>query len=172
MGGGYTVLLERVREGLSWRWQLAQRERYLRRQFQNGEELVRSYLAREPCQTAVCRDGTIIRHPDRTGLAQTILEVWFEQVYTGKFYRPRPGDTIVDAGANVGLFSLLIARTCLGCRVLAFEPFTENFQLLEANLAAAQTSGVEAIPAGLAGEIGFGVMRELEPVSPRKVPSA
>jgi FkbM family methyltransferase len=154
------VLLKRVREGLSWRWQLAQRKRYLRRQFQNGDELARTYLAKEPCEAAICRDGTNIRHPNRTGLAQTILEVWFDQVYTGKFYHPRPGDTIVDAGANIGLFSLWIARTCPGCRVLAFEPFTENFQLLEANLAASRIRGVEAIPAGLAGEIGCGVMRD------------
>lgn len=160
MSGGYTVLLKRVRDGLSWRWWLAQREWYLRREFQNGEELVRSYLAREPCQTAVCRDGTIIRHPNRTGLAQTILEVWFDQVYTGKFYHPRPGDTIVDAGANIGLFSLWIARTCPGCRILAFEPFAENFRLLETNVAAARIDGVEAIPAGLAGGIGCGVMRD------------
>lgn len=58
------------------------------------------------------------------------------------------------------MFSLLIARTCPGCRILAFEPFAENFRLLEANLAEARIYGVEAIPAGLAGGIGFGVMRD------------
>jgi FkbM family methyltransferase len=153
-------MLKWLSEGLSWRWQIAQRKLYLHSQFQNSEELIRSYLARKPCQAAVCRDGTVIRHPNRTGLAQTILEIWFEQVYTGAFYCPRPGDTIVDAGANVGLFSLWIARTCPGCRVLAFEAFAENFRLLEANLAAGKTCGVEAFPTGLAGKIGFAMMHD------------
>jgi FkbM family methyltransferase len=154
------VFLRRIRDGLLWRWQLTPHKRYLRRQFRNGAELIQSFFTKESCQTAVLRDGTLIRHPARSGLAQTILEIWFEQAYTRGFYRPQTGDTIIDAGANVGLFSIWIARTCPGCRVFAFEPFQENYRLLEANLAAARTSEVTALPLGLAGSIGVAMMRD------------
>ena len=52
-----SVLLQRIREDLSWRWQLAHRKRFLRYQFQNGEELIESYLDQQPCETAVCLDS-------------------------------------------------------------------------------------------------------------------
>ena len=65
------MLLNRVRDALPWRLRLAMRTRYLRKAFRNGEELVRSYLTKTPCDQAVCRDGTLIRHPaGRPGLAQ------------------------------------------------------------------------------------------------------
>jgi FkbM family methyltransferase len=152
-------LYGRVRDALPWRWRLAMQARYLRKTFRNGEELVRSYLTKTPCDQAICRDGTLIRHPaGRTGLAQMILEVWFEQVYTGAFYTPRPGDTIIDAGANIGLFSLLIARNFPTCQIFAFEPFDENYQLLQENLASARASRVRIFPIALAGESGFGAI--------------
>lgn len=42
-------------------------------------------------------------------------------------------NVIVDVGANIGTSSLPLARI-LDCRVLAIEPFPENFKLLRANV--------------------------------------
>lgn len=155
------MLFSRIREALYWRRWKARRVRYLRANFRNANELVRSYLERTACPSAVLPDGTTIRHPaDRTGLAGMLLEVWFDQVYTGRFYTPRPGDTVIDAGANVGAFSLLLARTQPACQVLAFEPFAENFELLRANLGAAVGRTVRLFPMGLSGESSVGVMAD------------
>lgn len=48
----------------------------------------------------------------------------------------RPGDVFIDAGANIGYFSVL-AASVIGPRgrVFAFEPDPDNFRLLEANAA-------------------------------------
>lgn len=47
-----------------------------------------------------------------------------------------PGMTVLDIGANVGLFTLQVLRRCEGnARVLAFEPAPQNFAYLERNLA-------------------------------------
>jgi FkbM family methyltransferase len=153
------VVLDRIRDALAWRWRLATCAHYLRRTFCNGDELARSYTERTPCDRAVCLDGVVIRHPPgRTGLAQMLLEVWYDQVYTRGFYRPRPGDTVIDAGANVGLFSLWLARRHPDCRVLAFEPFDENYRLLVDNLAAAGAANVRPLRVGLAAGSGLGAM--------------
>jgi FkbM family methyltransferase len=89
-----------------------------------------------------------------------LLEVWFEQVYTRGFYIPRTGEVVVDAGANVGLFSIWVARNCPGCRVLAFEPFDENFRLLAENLASAHANNVRAIHGAVAGDSGVAVIAD------------
>ena len=44
----------------------------------------------------------------------------------------KPGDTFVDVGANVGLYSLLAAET--GCAVLAIEPANDMVERLRRNL--------------------------------------
>jgi len=45
----------------------------------------------------------------------------------------KDGDTVWDIGANVGPYSLIIAKMYPNCWVLAFEPVYSNFVLLTAN---------------------------------------
>lgn len=118
------------RESLSLYW-------YLLRTFRNGVELARALHSRRPCGRAVLWSGGEILHPPtRLGLAETISEVWHREAYTfDGFYRPATGGVVVDGGANVGLFTIWTARQARGLRVLAIEPFDENFGYLETNLA-------------------------------------
>ncbi|WP_295641494.1 FkbM family methyltransferase [uncultured Methylibium sp.] len=51
---------------------------------------------------------------------------WIEQM--------APGSTLIDIGANVGMYSLFSAVT-LGIKVFAFEPESQNYALLNANIA-------------------------------------
>ena len=45
----------------------------------------------------------------------------------------RPGDVVVDVGASIGVVALLAAK--LGCRVLAIEAESANYERLRANIA-------------------------------------
>jgi FkbM family methyltransferase len=102
--------------------------------------------------------GTRIVHPaGRVGLVGTLLEVWRDRCYTGTFYSPADGDVVVDAGAHVGLFSILAARTNPRCRVVALEPFAENHECLAANLGAAGATNVTPLRMAL-GKAGIGRM--------------
>jgi FkbM family methyltransferase len=50
--------------------------------------------------------------------------------------RLEPGDVVLDVGANIGWYSLVLARAAPpGVDILAFEPDPDNFALLQANLA-------------------------------------
>jgi len=62
----------------------------------------------------------------------------------------RPGDVVVDAGANIGVASLVMAAR-FGCTVYALEPVVENVEMLRRNLAANAEDRVQVIQAGLAG---------------------
>ena len=58
---------------------------------------------------------------------ETLWQVWFRRVY-----RVRDSDrTIVDAGANIGLFSTYAASQAPESRVWAIEPFPATFARLE-----------------------------------------
>ncbi|MEV6347163.1 FkbM family methyltransferase [Actinoplanes sp. NPDC051851] len=65
--------------------------------------------------------------------------MWREATGDG-FYRHaaqllRPGDTVLDVGANVGLVSMAFADAQPRLRVIAVEPVPDTFACLEANLA-------------------------------------
>src|ERR1700689_356183 len=128
--------------------------------FRNGTELVQRMRADEPCDEVVLWDGTRIEHPQgRGGLLEAVTEVWLDHTYTAGFYRPANGDVIVDAGANVGVFAIQMARQNRRCRVVALEPFSENFQYLQANVARACPETVTCCEVALGAGFGKGQMQ-------------
>lgn len=58
------------------------------------------------------------------------------QGYFAKHLELRPGDTVFDVGANIGLFSLAVYERCdQDVRLYAFEPVKAIFDVLRANVA-------------------------------------
>jgi len=128
--------------------------------FRNGRTLVEGIRAGKPCNEVVLWDGGRIAHPpDRGGLAEAIVELWLEHTYTAGFYRPADDDVIVDAGANVGIFAIQMARQNSHCRVIALEPFPENFEYLEANVEQAGLKNVTCCEMALGAGFGKGRMQ-------------
>ncbi|MFI4974392.1 MAG: FkbM family methyltransferase [Caulobacterales bacterium] len=69
-----------------------------------------------------------------------------------------PGMTVVEAGANIGVHTLMLARACAPGRLIAFEPQQRVFQLLCANLALAEIGTVTALPEALGAQAGVAEM--------------
>ena len=133
---------------------------FLLRNFRNSRQMIESLRNGSPCDCAVLRDGTCLRHPSgRSGFVPTLLEIWHERAYTPPgFYTPRRGDVVVDVGANVGLFAVWIARRNPECHVVALEPFPENYTFLQGNLRSATRGSVTAYPIALGGRSGQSMM--------------
>ena len=128
--------------------------------FRNGRTLVQRMRAAQPCDEVVLWDGTRISHPPgRDGLLEAVQEIWLERIYTDEFYRPANGEVIVDAGANVGLFTIYVARQNPRCKVIALEPFAENFKYLQANVAQARMKNVTCCEVALGAGFGKGQMQ-------------
>ena len=128
--------------------------------FRNGPTLLQRMRDGQPCDEVVLWDGTRIAHPaQREGLLEAVQEIWLERIYTDGFYRPADGDVIVDAGANIGLFAIHIARQNPRCRVVALEPFPENFKYLQANVARACPQTVTCCQVALGAGFGKGQMQ-------------
>lgn len=65
------------------------------------------------------------------------------------------GDVAIDAGANIGWYSLLLDRLAVpGASVFAFEPDPATFARLQGNLARNAAAHVEALQAALGAECG------------------
>jgi len=46
----------------------------------------------------------------------------------------KPGDTVYDIGANIGLYTRLLVQRFAAGQVIAFEPMTENYRMLQENI--------------------------------------
>ena len=62
------------------------------------------------------------------------LEVFLFQIYRRADQDIREAATIIDIGANVGLFSIHAARISSQAQIHAFEPFPKNLEQLAANV--------------------------------------
>jgi FkbM family methyltransferase len=82
------------------------------------------------------------------GLWEPLVTAWLREVL-------RPGDTFVDVGANVGVFSLLASRAVgPDGRVVAVEPSAGTRAQLEANLARNRTRNVRVVASAAGAQVG------------------
>ena len=86
---------------------------------------------------------------------ETLWQIYFRRVYTLD-----PSDrVIVDAGANIGLFSCFAAASLPECRVYSVEPFPPTYGRLEAHVKSkGLSSRVRCFQKALAGEPGHVTM--------------
>ncbi len=104
-------------------------------------------------------DGVRIIVPDSLNLITTYVlrerEDWFEDEI--KFLRQflKPGDRVIDIGANYGVYTLSMAKLVGPAgRVWAFEPASSTAKLLAASIAANDFSQVELTQNALSREKG------------------
>jgi FkbM family methyltransferase len=93
-------------------------------------------------------------------------ETWFERELALLPHVLRPGMTAIDIGANLGIYSLTMARLVAPGRVFAYEPASEPRALLERSRELNQASNLEISPAALSdsrrqGHLAFGASSEL-----------
>lgn len=115
-------------------------------------------------------DGTAIAVPSTLDAMTTYIlleqETWFEKE-TAIVEWFGPGATIVDIGANFGVYSLPLARRVApGGQVFAYEPASEPRALLEKSRALNRLDNLHVIPAAVSdrpreGRLVFGESSEL-----------
>lgn len=71
--------------------------------------------------------------PIETELAYN--EIFVRKEYVRSGIDLEEGDTVIDVGANVGIFTLFLLRNFRGLTIHAVEPIPVNFRLLERNVA-------------------------------------
>ncbi len=107
-----------------------------------------------PQSLYVLPDGSSVAHLNRNETDYIYNEVFVLQAYLRHGITIRDGDCIVDAGANIGLFTVFASRLAKNLRIVAFEPNPVAFACLEANAAAWGEGGVRCLPVGLSRHSG------------------
>jgi len=60
-----------------------------------------------------------------------LKEVWIKSIYNKHNIGVEEGDTVIDIGAHIGLFSIYASSLSRSGKVYAFEPFPNNFEKLK-----------------------------------------
>ena len=79
-----------------------------------------------------------VRGPDRA----LLIQIWKYRVYT-RLFDVQKDDIIVDLGAHIGIFTIYAAMKCK--RVVAVEPTSTNFEILEKNISVNKLTNVKAL---------------------------
>jgi len=63
-----------------------------------------------------------------------INEIYMDKIYNPKGFEIKSTDTVLDIGAQIGIFSIYAAKKAKKGQVLSFEPTKENFSMLKENV--------------------------------------
>ena len=80
------------------------------------------------------KTGLRIKIRVRSTDLMALTNVWMINEYNIEDFEINANDTVIDIGAHIGLFSLLVSQLCKTGKILSFEPVRENFDLLVSNL--------------------------------------
>lgn len=111
---------------------------------------------RVPNSLCLCNRVLKLSLPDEAGQHKVFLYLALDDVF-GLRELPFVPKTILDVGANFGLFSLLAAHYCGNATIHAYEPNPRIFAHTAANLALV---GGTAFEAGVGSRSAFAVMRD------------
>ncbi len=96
----------------------------------NWPEFISNYLGLSSgCPVYRLRDGTTIVTNGVTDVA-TILDIYFRKDYGDV----ADGSTIIDVGANIGVYAIYAATHSKGSKIFAFEPAPQEFKMLTENI--------------------------------------
>jgi FkbM family methyltransferase len=89
----------------------------------------------KPRDLQVSIGGMRVAFREFTGEVGMYKEIFVNGIY-GKLpdFKPGPGMTIFDIGANIGLYTLKAGSECPGCRIYSFEPNPDVFTRLCKNI--------------------------------------
>lgn len=124
------------------------------------------YLSQTDVESIEIRDGEIIMTSRKYGIRmqcpkgdhrvapiESLNFQNYEEKDTSMILKLVPERGVVfDVGANMGWYSLLIARQVKSCQIHAFEPIPKTYSFLTKNIELNQAEGVIAHPFGLSNE--------------------
>jgi FkbM family methyltransferase len=83
-----------------------------------------------------------------------LKEVWLKNIYNRHAVKVEKGDTVIDIGGHIGIFSIYAAHRSETGKVYAFEPFKENFNRLQDHKAINQKENLFVFNKGVAATAG------------------
>jgi len=111
-------------------------------------------LAKQKYVVYILRNGLEYKLRAGTYDRWAFNEIWLHNTYTPKGFSINLGDTVVDIGAHIGIFSILASKFAGAGKVYSVEPMPENFALLKHNIKANKIRNITAINKALDKKTG------------------
>ncbi|MDO8669461.1 MAG: FkbM family methyltransferase [Candidatus Buchananbacteria bacterium] len=78
-----------------------------------------------------------------------IDEIWNTNTYNPPGFELKNNDTVIDIGANIGIFSVYAAKQAPAGIIYAYEPEPDNFKLLEENIVINRLTNIKPFKLGV-----------------------
>jgi FkbM family methyltransferase len=108
----------------------------------------------EPCNYLELRRGASLISPPDEPMLTMVEEIWSKQCYLPTGYQFRPGQSIIDIGANIGVFAVWAATLNPEGRVISVEPSPRMCRFLHANALRNKLNNLTILQAACAGKRG------------------
>ncbi len=120
----------------------------------NWPQLLSAKASNRPILSIVLRNGVLMNSPPEVALNFLFHEIWLDEFYAPKGYGIKANETVVDIGANIGVFALWAATRAENVRVKSYEPFPKNAEYFVANLKLSGLKNIEFKAAAVADKAG------------------
>ena len=130
------------------------RDAWLIRNLENWREALAAEWNRSPLNRVCMRNGVVLEGPPTIDLAFLFQETWVRGIYSPPGYEIGPGETVIDIGANIGVFATFAATRAAGVKVFSYEPFPENIKWLLNNVNKSGLTNVQVSQQAVSGETG------------------
>lgn len=131
------------------------RDAWLIRHVENWREALIAEWTRTPLNRVRMRNGVVIECPHTIDLAFLFYETWLRGFYSPAGYEIGPGETVIDIGANIGVFATFAATRAAGVKVFSYEPFPENVKWLRNNVNKSGLTNVQVFQQAVSGDTGL-----------------
>jgi FkbM family methyltransferase len=108
----------------------------------NSAEVIAAYDERRTSPALRFRNGFEIHHVPEDPVLSLFVEIFAIQSYTRDFYCPQASDTIIDIGANIGVFAAYLSSLAPGIHIHCFEPSSQTYARLRKNM---ECSGLQEL---------------------------
>jgi FkbM family methyltransferase len=131
------------------------RDAWLIENLQNWREALEAEWRGTPLKQVKIRNGVVIESPGTIDLAFLFQETWRRAIYSPAGFEIEPGNTVIDIGANIGVFAIFAATRAAAVRVFSYEPFPENMKWLRNNIRLSGLKNVQARQQAVGAESGI-----------------
>lgn len=102
------------------------------RNYYNWPYIIFCRVVNNPIEKVIIRGGTTIIGGYKSLAIDIVDEIFIRKVYTPSYLSINKGDTVIDIGSNIGVFSLFAALNGAS-HVYSVEPLLENIDYLKTN---------------------------------------
>ncbi len=103
------------------------------REYKNWKDIIQENTRDKNPTKVVLKSGVTISASARNSILRGVKRIFLRNTYNPTNYKIGVNDTVVDIGANIGIFTLYAANKTKK-RFYSFEPFPANFKYLQQNI--------------------------------------